>query len=109
MATRSFAATTSSTTTEALEISRRRPTPAATTTHLLFPPLSTAGAEQNGLPWVPRVVISRESLPPRGPKESGGRRHFTVYLQETVAAGKPLSVSCKRRIKARVRVVSSSL
>jgi hypothetical protein len=37
-----------------------------------FLPLPAAGAAQNDLLWGPRVVLSRELLPPRDLKENGG-------------------------------------
>jgi hypothetical protein len=52
-ATRCFAATTSTTTTEGPKISRRQPTPAAMTSHLLFLPLSAAGTEKQRPPMGP--------------------------------------------------------
>jgi hypothetical protein len=37
-----------------------------------LPPLPAVGAENNGLPWVPRIVLSRESASPGDMKEKRG-------------------------------------
>jgi hypothetical protein len=74
-----------------------------------LPPLSVVGAERNGLPWGPRLVLSRASLPPLDLKEMGRRRDFDVSLEETAAAGKTLFISSRKRIKALVHMVLQDL
>jgi hypothetical protein len=59
------------------------PRPAAAA-HLLFPFLLLARSK-NGLLWVPRIVLSRESVSPGGTKEMRGRRDFPILLEETAA------------------------
>jgi hypothetical protein len=74
-----------------------------------LPPLPAIGAERNGLPWGPRLVLSRVSLPPLDLKEMGRRQDFDVSLEETAAVGKTLFVSSRRRIKALVHMVLQDL
>jgi hypothetical protein len=63
----------------------------------------------NGLPWVPLLVLSRESASPQHLEEKQGRRDFLILLLETAAGGilyrSPVSVSSRRQIKTLVQVV----
>jgi hypothetical protein len=67
--------------------------------HLLFIPFLSLARSNNDLPWVPLLVLSRESASPRHLEEKRGRCDFSVLLQETAVGWNPLSVSWGRRIK----------